>query len=743
MFPLLDHHAAAASPSGGQLDALRREVRTFVSEQLRAGMVPRVNNWMAGFSPDFSRRVAERGWIGMTWPGHVGGGERTELERFVVTEELVAAGAPVAAHWGADRQIGSTLLRYGSPELQAELLPRFAKAELFVCAGMSEPEAGSDLAALRCRAVPVEGGYRLSGTKVWVSHAHRSDLMVVLCRTDPESERSHGLSQVIVDLGADGITVRPIRLMTGEEHFNEVTFEDVFVPDDRVIGEPGQAWEQLRSELVLERCGPDRYLSTFPLLDQSVVEPRDEDMTQVVGDLAARIGALRGTSMRILERGVPDADRPLAAAVVKDQGTLLEQELVERVRAVRGDKPPRLLAEATLSAPMFTLRGGSTEILRTIIARTSTAGSRPSGDEEEQEEALLFSTAQSLLESLWPESITAEPEPVDVLWGRVAESGLARASVPESVGGAGGDDAFGFLIAKAAGHAAAPVPLVETNLLAGWLLGCAGIALPDGPMCLGLDRHRGLGGRLLPSGELELTGRLHDVAWLPAAQHVVLAVPLEEQEHLAVAHVPVVHLEVEAGHNLADEPIGAAILNHVVPPEEWSRTSLSFDTIEARGALARAAQIAGAVEEVLKRTRHHAEQREQFGRPLLRFQAVEHLVARLVEHMVITNAAVSMAVQDPSFVHIATSKVVAGRAAYAAAAAAHQVHGAIGVTLEHPLARFTRRLLVWRDDYGSEHYWTKRLGRTVLDRLDESLWAAIIDRHGAPQLWGSSPEVSR
>src|SRR5262249_4417433 len=157
--------------------ALRREVRGFLRDALRdVSPAIRARSWM-GFSPEFSRRLGERGWIGMTWPRQHGGHERSALERWGVLEELLAAGAPGAAHWIADRQSGPLLLRYGTLTQQA-LLPRIARGECFFCIGMSEPDAGSDLASVRTRAVRTADGWRISGTKLWTTNAHRSHYMI-------------------------------------------------------------------------------------------------------------------------------------------------------------------------------------------------------------------------------------------------------------------------------------------------------------------------------------------------------------------------------------------------------------------------------------------------------------------------------------------------------------------------------------------------------------------------------------
>jgi len=361
------------------MDAIRPLIRSFLADELSAGSFqPRCDAWLSGHDPVFSRRLGQRGWIGMTWPKRYGGGERSYLDRYVVLEELLAAGAPVAAHWIADRQTGPLLLRYGTTLQKERFLPQIARGELYFCIGMSEPDAGSDLASIRTRTQPVKGGLLLSGAKVWTSHAHRSHFILTLARTAPKTEARHeGISQLIVDVQSKGVSVRPIKLLTGEADFSEVVFDQVFVPEDMVLGTAGEGWRQVMSELSYERSGPERFLSTYPLLAELVrqVGPtaRSEE-ARAIGELYARLAALRELSMEIA-RGLEGGQLPtIRAAMLKDLGTRFEREVVETARMLvepsRGSETfQRLYTEGVTHGPGFTLRGGTSEILRGIIAR--------------------------------------------------------------------------------------------------------------------------------------------------------------------------------------------------------------------------------------------------------------------------------------------------------------------------------------------------------------------------------------
>ena len=373
---------ARAAPGTQELDALRAEVRAFLAEARAAGaFIPRCDSWISGHDPEFSRELGRRGWIGRSWPARYGGRDRDELERYAITEELLAAGAPVAAHWFAQRQTGPLLLRHGTEAQRRRFLPAIAGGDCYFAILMSEPNAGSDLASVRTSAEPVAGGWRVTGRKVWTSHAHKSHFGVLLCRTGPPGERRHeGLSQLILDLHAPGVTIRPIRLLSGESHFSEVTLDGAFVPDDMLVGSIGNGWSQVLSELAFERSGPERFLSTMPLILE-FIDAAGPDCTpetaETIGLLAAQLWTMRRMSMEIA-RALAAGDAPAArAALVKDIGTRFEQWSVEAIRRVAGREPApesadrisSLLAQAIAASPTVTLRGGTSEILRGVVAR--------------------------------------------------------------------------------------------------------------------------------------------------------------------------------------------------------------------------------------------------------------------------------------------------------------------------------------------------------------------------------------
>ncbi|HEX5380020.1 MAG TPA: acyl-CoA dehydrogenase family protein [Phenylobacterium sp.] len=363
-------------------EALREPVRAFLAERL-AGVpgATRARTWM-GFDADFSRALAERGWVGLTLPAEYGGAGRGHFARFVLIEELLAAGAPVAAHWIAERQSAPLILRYGTEAQRRFFVPRICKGEAFFCIGMSEPNSGSDLASVRTRAEKTATGWRLNGSKLWTTYGHKAHYMVALVRTSGgPDDRQAGLSQLLIDMSLPGITARPIRDLAGDAHFSEVFFEDVELAEDALIGAEGQGWSQVNAELAFERSGPERVYSSTVLIDEWLDfirgrgGPSDLE-ADLAGRLLAQLATLRSMSLAVTGQLAQGKSPVVEASMVKDLGTSFEQSIpgliTDHLASADGPVPSSLLATLEYLAgmsPTFSLRGGTREILRGIIAR--------------------------------------------------------------------------------------------------------------------------------------------------------------------------------------------------------------------------------------------------------------------------------------------------------------------------------------------------------------------------------------
>lgn len=719
----------------GDLAELRTSVRAFLEADRAAhGWEPAVDCWLARWDPEFSVRLADAGFVGLTIPVEYGGHGLGYLHRYVVTEELLAHGAPVAAHWIADRQVAPGLLAYGSEEQRRRLLPRIVAGTLYSAIGMSEHGAGSDLAAVATRAVATDGGWRLSGTKVWTSGAHVAHQIVVLARTSPlDPEHRHaGFSQFIVPTDAAGITISPIELMNGEHHFNEVTFDDVFVadgPDGGVLGEIGDGWHQVTAELGFERSGPERILSTATLLfsvARALAGRHDvDDRTAAqLGDLMARMASLRQLSISVARTLSDGEDAAGRAALVKDLGTRFEQDSVEvaadlidvlDLRAPQTATLRGLLVTARLHSPLFTLRGGTNEVLRGVVAKGLTTKRGP----------LVGPTAgdlAQLVDDIGRRSFDARlgsrglPEHFDAaLWRNLEQAGLTRLTSS----GDGGPAEAAVVLAGLSRHAGA-VPIAETDMLAAWLAGAAGVDVPaDGPLTVAIADAEVIGGRI--------RGTALDVPW-PHAAAVLLAARTPDALHVAVVE----NANVTNGHNLAGEPRGS--LSFDARLDGPVRVDLAVaDELVRRGAWARCVQIVGAMQAAADLTVAHTRERKQFGRPLSAFQAVQHSLASMageIERARAATALATAAASDYGFgstqadYAVTMAKVAVGRAVEPLTTIAHQLHGAIGVTREHRLWLATMRARSWVDDFGATAGWARTLGRMTLAADDP--WDVVV-----------------
>ncbi len=380
MSSLLSQLRLASLPQAA-LD-LRAEVKAFLGAMLEpAAPHIRARSWM-GFDAGFSQKLAARGWVGVTLPAKYGGANLDAFSRYVLVEQLLAVGAPVSAHWIADRQSGPLILKFGTDAQKDFYLPRICKAQAFFCIGMSEPNAGSDLASVATRARPVDAGWLLNGQKIWTTNAQHSQYMIALVRSSgKQADRQKGLSQFIIDLALPGITVRPIRDLSGDAHFSEVFFDNVLLAPDALVGSEGSGWAQVNAELAFERSGPERIYSSIVLLEHWISTLRaradKQAFAATIGRFAVHLVTLRNMSITVTARLALGESPVVEAALVKDLGTEFEQSIPAIIEATIGMEPDaamdaelcRTLAYVSQMAPSYSLRGGTREILRGMIAR--------------------------------------------------------------------------------------------------------------------------------------------------------------------------------------------------------------------------------------------------------------------------------------------------------------------------------------------------------------------------------------
>lgn len=355
-----------------ELTALATEARV-VGEAAAARRPHREDGWLVGHDPEFALEMAERGWLGMTWPIAVGGRGRSPIERFMVFEALIAEGAPIATSYFADRQIGPTLLQFGTPEQQERWLPGILAGTSMWCIGMSEPDAGSDVASLRTRAVRDGDQWRVSGTKVWTSGAAHADWCYLIARTDPDARPHAGLSEFVVDMRSPGIEARPIIDQTGNGHFCEVLFDDVVVPADHLVGQPNESFRQVMRQMEHERGGIDRlasnqrlYADCLPLADRSDARVRQEVATLEIGYRLGRLLVLREV-LGQAPASFSAAAKTFCTEHEQRVATFCGRVLGAHAQASIDDQLATRVARNLVYAPAYTLMGGTTQILRTII----------------------------------------------------------------------------------------------------------------------------------------------------------------------------------------------------------------------------------------------------------------------------------------------------------------------------------------------------------------------------------------
>ena len=372
-------------------EALRQEVRSFLEQELSEGKwKPQCDAWIQGFDPDFTKRVAARGWIGLTWPRQYGGHERSFVDRLIVTDEMLRYGAPAALHWFADRQIGGGILRYGNDAQRQQFLPMIMRGEMYVGLGMSEPEAGSDLASLKTRAEEQDDCFLVNGQKTWTSGGSFINYIDLFARTDFQVAKHKGITEFLVPMNLPGISRVPMVDITGTEAWNDIFFDNVRVPKECVLGERNKGFYHVVEELAYERGGMERLMGNYPLYDalRKFVATQKKDGRPLVEEPRVRtlMSELEvefevGRLLMYRAASVMDEGRPPAieASTSKIFGTNFEQRLANTAMEILGpygglaSGSPHgvvdgLAVHSYLASKGYSLQAGSTEVLKGIIA---------------------------------------------------------------------------------------------------------------------------------------------------------------------------------------------------------------------------------------------------------------------------------------------------------------------------------------------------------------------------------------
>lgn len=372
-------------------EKFRQEVRSFLEQEIKQGLwEPKCDAWIMGYDPQFTKRLAAKGWIGLTWPREYGGQGRSWMDRLVFTEELLRYGAPAACHWFADRQVGGAILNYGTDELKKAMLPRIVRGEAYIGLGMSEPEAGSDLGGLQTRAIEEGDYFVINGQKIWTSGARFLNYIYLVAKTDPEAPRGRGISEFVIESNLPGITLRPIIDITGSEAWSEVFFDNARVPRTCLIGKKNEGFVQLLRQLDYERSGVERLMGNYPLFDGIVQwakeTKRDGKPLSEMPLIRDRMAQLRvefeiGRLLIYRVTLVMDQGRApnVEAAMAKAYSTSFEQHLADtaiEILGLYGQLQPEsslvqlrgMACHSYLASKGYSLQAGTSEILKNILA---------------------------------------------------------------------------------------------------------------------------------------------------------------------------------------------------------------------------------------------------------------------------------------------------------------------------------------------------------------------------------------
>ena len=359
-------------------DEFRADLRAFLKAEVSPARAT------GGVDQAFSKKLSAKGWIGIAWPKEYGGGGRGAIDQMIYNEEMILANAPRGYHFTAERQVGPSVILHGTEEQKREWLPKIMDAEASFALGLSEPGAGSDLAAVSTRAIRDGDEYIVDGQKIWTSNAHNSDAVWLVVRTDLEAPKHRGISCLLVDLKSPGVSVRPLYDLTYQHHFNEVFFDNVRVPVNRRVGEENRGWYILAEHLDFERSGIERLIDLQWMFDALVDEARKRSragtLSQALRTEIAEIALEREVGRLMCYRVawmqsaglVPNAE----ASESKTFGTEWSQRLaavalklfgMEGAATHDGSLASRLQM-GFRNAVSRTIAGGTSEIQRNIIA---------------------------------------------------------------------------------------------------------------------------------------------------------------------------------------------------------------------------------------------------------------------------------------------------------------------------------------------------------------------------------------
>ncbi|HYF19650.1 MAG TPA: acyl-CoA dehydrogenase family protein [Ramlibacter sp.] len=737
-----------------ELEAFRQEVRAFIRAALPEELRLRAERGYDLLTREdhtlWQRRLYDRGWAAPSWPVEYGGTGWSPARRQVFDEECGRASCPRTQPQGI-KLVGPILYSYGTAQQKERFLQPILRADEWWCQGYSEPNAGSDLAALQTRAVREGDHYRVTGQKVWTTLAHWADWMFCLVRTSSEGRRQDGITFLLIDMKAPGVRVRPIVTLDVAHHFNEVFLDDVRVPVSQRIGEEGQGWRYAKALLVHERAGIaelGRARERLDRLKRIAREPsinggsllRDAGFRAQAAQLEVEVLAAEATTLRLQQQG----GQPALSSLLKLRGSELSQRLSRLNLEALGPHAIRLDLEQAERGPRqddplpsfaigrgveylrwraATLAGGTSEIQRDLIARLAfDARQEPPAGGALQEAVERFVREHYTLPA-WRESARTAPGFRETLWRSMAGLGWLATTIPEDCAGLGLGPGERAVLMEGIGRGPVLEPYWSTAVFGAELVRAAGSAS---------QRHSLL--EPVARGELRLAVALHEPGarydWTQVDCRAVRDGHGWRLSGSKVAVLDAAHADrlLLLARREADGELGifciearaAGLSRRDYPTLDERRCSdLRLDGVPAAAAdlleaapaaaamqqaidhalVALGAEAVGAMAMLLQATVDYLQARRQFGRPLAEFQVLRHRVADMLMATEQTRSLVLLAadrVRDdaPDRSRLAAAvKVQAGQAGRFVGESAVQLHGAVGVTDELPVGHWFKRLL--------------------------------------------------
>lgn len=708
-------------------DNFRREVHEWLEAEMGqpylTGLADRSAMPFFGIEPEFSRRLGEAGYLGITTPREFGGTGRSHVDQALLQAELAWAGAPILGHFVAEHEVLPALVHHGTPEQREQFIPELLAGRMLCSQGFTEPGTGSDLAGVQTSAVKSGGEFVINGVKWLNSVAHKATHLWIVARTNPDA-RHRGLTMFLLPVGTPGVRIEPLVEMTGIHRLNRLVFENVRVPLDAVVGEVDGGWAISMETVNRERAGAVRPAAIRKLLGQAAATGEFAHHTDALAQLLARSEVSELLNHQYAWQSDKGQHNPdLAGSTLKIYADEVEQDLGDVVTSVMGRRGELDVSEAApfagrfgrlhVAAPGFSLGGGTTEILKGVIA--TRALGLPREDGKQSSTAALPGAPE--LASLDTAGVGPQSAPAPALSAAQIRAAARTAKVIDP---GGGPDATGLkALAVTLGAAGASGLLTGAYVLPELLwpsstdTASVAVALGEGDEDLDLT---GLATEVIRAadGSLLLRGVKSQVLGGNDAEIVLVAAKLDGQ--VAIVRVPM----TAAGVTITAQPTINRLPNATLAFADVTVTAddvvlgevaaSRLDAATRWGLFTQAAESFGVLESLLRHSVEHGRARHAFGRPIGSFQSYQHHCAEIAMDVELSRAALDFAVTSPTLNDVLRARVFIGQALAAASRSAIQMQGGRGFLDDNEVARLYRQAKSLELRFGSAQWSLREFG---------------------------------